>query len=343
MVSSRHTSKTLYFSFWLRALISLGSSKTSIHCFCTSLRYGNQLVSTTAQTRSSETFRDIFLAHKTINSLQNARDSEDSIDSKFLSSLATSVRPVSALAVPAPYMYWFETLNEMYTSTSSIRCPFFRRRISDIIDALAMIGRFLIIRHKSLIDPASLDPALLPAIPGCLPPTQINSGRHSDGQKQESAKLQNLPVEQVAALLQKDWEGKKKGRGYYITGKLNTLLYENDCLFDGPDPDMPVRGLRKYLSAASHLFDHNRSYAHLLDLTYSVEMRTVTAHWKLGGVLMLPWRPKVKDWTGSTIYHLDEKGLIYLHEERWDISVMEAFVCTAFPKAGKMIWGEDNM
>lgn len=248
---------------------------------------------------------------------------------------------VLSLAAQPTYMSLFDKLNDLYASTSSIRCPFFRRRFSDIIDALAMIGRFLIIRHKSLIDPASLDLSLLPQIPGCLPPMQANGGCTSGRQHKEIAKLTNLPVEQVAALVGLDWDGKKKGarKGYYITGKLNTLLYENDCLFDGPDPDMPVRGLRKYLSAASHLFDHNQSYAEILDLTYDVEKRTVTARWKLGGVLMLPWRPKVKDWTGSTTYHMNERGLIYLHQECWDISVAEAFISTAFPWVGKIIWG----
>lgn len=53
---------------------------------------------------------------------------------------------------------------------------------------------------------------------------------------------------------------------------------------------------------------------------------------------MLPWRPAVRPWTGTTRYHLDEEGLIYLHEEEWDITVAEAFVCTVFPKLGERIW-----
>jgi len=127
-------------------------------------------------------------------------------------------------------------------------------------------------------------------------------------------------------------------KGYYITGRLNSTIYRDDCLFDGPDPDMPVRGLRKYLSAASHLFDHKLSYAMLRSL--QVEGRTIVARWELGGVLMLPWRPKVKSWTGCTIYHLDEEGLVAIHEEQWDISVYEAFVSTIWPSLGDFIWGQ---
>ena len=65
----------------------------------------------------------------------------------------------------------------------------------------------------------------------------------------------------------------------------------------------------------------------------------VVARWCLGGTLMLPWRPSVRPWTGTTRYHLDEEGLIFLHEEEWDITVSEAFVSTASPQLGEMIWG----
>ena len=58
----------------------------------------------------------------------------------------------------------------------------------------------------------------------------------------------------------------KDHKGYYITGKLNTTIYRDDCWFDGPDPDMPVRGVRKYLNAASQLFDVSASTAELLSL-----------------------------------------------------------------------------
>lgn len=205
-----------------------------------------------------------------------------------------------------------------------------------------------------------------------------------------------MQIEQIAELIRIDWEGtKSKGvlpgrissasstskiqnsyhhrlatnKGYYITGRLNTLLYRDDCFFDGPDPDMPVRGMRKYLSAASYLFDQRLSFAELLEIgvvdeeekvqrkqqlhqqnwkkkfnRHEWEMeqqssgRVVWVRWRIGGVLMLPWRPVVKPWTGRTKYHLDKDGLIYFHQEEWDISVLEAFVCTVFPKIGRLLW-----
>jgi len=167
-------------------------------------------------------------------------------------------------------------------------------------------------------------------------------------------KHRNLDVATIASIIEGDWtDALGRDKGYYITGRLNSTIYRDDCLFDGPDPDMPVRGLRKYLSAASHLFDGKRSFAQLLSIEYDTGVvggdgdnglkqqsnGVVEVRWRLGGVLMLPWRPIVKPWTGMTRYHLDEDGLIYYHEEMWDISVLEAFVCTVWPDLGERIWG----
>ena len=33
---------------------------------------------------------------------------------------------------------------------------------------------------------------------------------------------------------------------YYVTGKLSAAIYSDDCIFDSPDPDMPVRSLRRF-------------------------------------------------------------------------------------------------
>jgi hypothetical protein len=136
--------------------------------------------------------------------------------------------------------------------------------------------------------------------------------------------------------LRHNWRTEDTDKGYYITGRLNTTMYRDDCLFDWPDPDMLVRGLRKYLNAASHLFDHATSSAKLLSLGTKriadnndddddATSMIVVARWKLQGVLHLPWHPKLPIWTGSTTYHFDEDGLIQLYEESWDISVLQAF------------------
>lgn len=266
---------------------------------------------------------------------------------------------------PARIRKLFEQLDDLYTESSvKIKCPFFRRRAADLIDGVAMVARFLLIRHKSIIALLSVDSndrisnsedflgSILP--PGCrtnvrfqkclgLSTDEIASIVRNDWTLQTTA----LPVTAVLGVSHDEHSpGATKivlhNKGYYITGKLNTTIYRDDCLFSGPDPDMPVRGLRKYLSASSKLFDHRKSYADLLDLKIIDEnnakaagFRKIEARWRIGGVVMLPWHPIIKPYTGKTIYHLDKNGLIHHHEEHWDISVWQAFTETIFMHTGK--------
>jgi len=199
-----------------------------------------------------------------------------------------------------------------------------------------------------------MEDALAFAPPGCKPlGFRVRTSGAAGRSDRPGPKTRHLPLGAIADSIRSDWMGapaaaaakSRQWSGYYITGRLNAAVYRDDCLFDGPDPDMPVRGLRKYLGAASHLFDPSTSKAELLSLTYDDEggnmsRGVVEAKWKIDGSIMLPWRPKVKPWTGSTRYHIDDKdGLIYLHEESWDIGVWEAFVCAVLPDLGDKIWG----
>lgn len=282
-------------------------------------------------------------------------------------STSTSSSTPSPIQVSKSILRFYSKLDELYTRSTSIKCPFLRRRIADAIDGTAMMLQFLLIRHKSLpllsdlfLDTGSTSAtaaesdtstttttttaihqidaptswATLLSAPGCKP-----LGRHilRHPNSPLSLKSTHLPLSDVASRIHRDWTGGTTGpnKGYYITGKLDSTIYRDDCLFTGPDPDMPVRGLRKYLSAAAQLFDSKKSHADLLSMAYREDgdgrNGTVEVTWKLGGVLMLPWHPEVQPWTGKTTYHLDEEGLIYWHEEEWDISVFRAFVCTLFP------------
>lgn len=238
---------------------------------------------------------------------------------------------VAATAIPSslnPVEVWCTThMNVWYDKSLSLKCPFFRRRTTDLLDGLDMVMRFLIIRHKSL--------PLIGPPPGCRS-TIATSTKHK-----------NLELEELLEIIRRDWKADKQHKGYYITGRLNTTIYRDDCWFDGPDPDMPVRGVRKYLNAASQLFDTSKSTAELLALEIgkpeceSCETKTrstIVAHWKLQGVLHLPWHPSLPTWTGRTIYHLDEEHMIYRHEEHWDISVLQAFTQTLWPEVGNMLW-----
>ena len=277
------------------------------------------------------------------------------------SSSSTSAINLDATSSPAAaVLNFYANLDSLYDKSSLIKCPFFRRRAADLIDNAAMVVQFLLIRHKSLpgfsdlfldnppgdggvsLIPSSINNNTLDVFsaPGCKPLGR-HIKRHPDGTAQ---KTRHLSILDITQRIQNDWIGGVSGidKGYYITGKLDSTIYRDDCLFTGPDPDMPVRGLRKYLSAAAHLFDPRESDAHLISIKTHEDggekgYGMIEVKWRLGGVIMLPWHPEVEAWTGTTQYHLDEEGLIYLHEEGWDISVWRAFVCTLYPEAKS--WG----
>lgn len=263
-----------------------------------------------------------------------------SLSKKDVSLEASHERILGVIGNPSslalnPIEAWCIThMDVMYSKSLSIKCPFLRRRMADFLDGLDMVMRFLVIRHKSL--------PLIGPPPGC----------RSLLEHPNRAKIQHLELSELIETIRHDWKSHNH-KGYYITGRLNTTIYRDDCFFDGPDPDMPVKGLRKYLNAASQLFDTATSTAELISLqlgevkngidesstilpkdTYA----TIVARWRLQGVLHLPWHPSLPTWTGTTVYHLDENHLIYRHEEFWDISVLQAFMQTLWPQVGNRIW-----
>jgi hypothetical protein len=242
------------------------------------------------------------------------------------------------------------SLDSLYDKSSAIRCPFFRRRVADAIDNTAVLMNFLVIRHKSLpwvsdlLDDPNYSPELF-SCPGCKPYGRYIK-RLADG---TAVKTRHLSLSAIEDRIRLDWVGGvTEKQGYYITGKLDSTIYRDDCLFKSPDPDMPVRGLRKYLSAAAQLFDQRQSCAELLSISSNEDggdmgNGIVEVSWKLSGVINLPWHPTVEPWTGCTKYHLDNQGLIYLHEEHWDISVWRAFLGTLYSESREWsCWKRDN-
>ena len=182
----------------------------------------------------------------------------------------------------------------------TIRCPFWKRRATDALEAALLIGRFVLARHKSL-------PSLAP-------------------RRQGEPKTTGLAAEAVMEVIRADFEERR----YYITGRLSREVYADACFFDSPDPDMPVRGLEKYIDAISKLFDRRGSRMDLLDLQV-VAPRLVIARWRLDATVALPWRPRIKAFTGCTLYELDEQGLIDRHTELWSITAADAFLSAVFP------------
>ena len=115
-------------------------------------------------------------------------------------------------------------IEQWYQQALSRKCPFLRRRMSDFLDALEMLVRIMLIRQErmDLVGPPV----------GCR------------GDERTRHKTRHLTLQELEAIIRKDWK-EDTSKGYYVTGRLTPAIYRDDCFFDGPDPDMPVRGLRK--------------------------------------------------------------------------------------------------
>ena len=228
--------------------------------------------------------------------------------------------------------YCLEKIDGWYTESQKVKCPFFRRRYGDMLDNLEWITRNIIVRPSCR---SSLGP-----VQACQP-IKVEVGSRK-GLYKSILKTKDLPIERIISIIRRDWEGNNhnnnnnnRSKGYYVTGKLSTNIYRDDCWFISPDPDLPIQGLRKYVGIASHLFDSKTSYSELLSLQQHLDMenddddepqQTILAEWKLSLTLKLPWRPSLPPFTGTTMYKLDQDHLIYQHEETWDISLLDAFL-----------------
>jgi len=232
--------------------------------------------------------------------------------------ITTAITTSEDYALPKPSLSPLEVwcvgrIEQWYEIALSHKCPFLKRRATDFLDTLEMLVREVVVRPSNLVQLG--------------PPVGLR------GDERTRHKTKFLTLEQVADILRHDWKVDSR-KGYYVTGRLTPSIYRNDCIFDGPDPDMPVQGLRKFLNAALHLFDPKQSECELLSLT--VRENDIVARWKFNGVLRLPWRPKLPEVTGRTTYTFDDEGLIKEHAETWDISALEAFIKTEWFNFSKM-------
>ncbi|GMH97376.1 hypothetical protein TrVE_jg7659 [Triparma verrucosa] len=201
-------------------------------------------------------------------------------------------------------------LENLYQSSLSIKCPFFRRRTADLLDSTTLTLNFLASRHRSIF----------PSFLYLTPP----------GSFLTSSKTPNLPLSTLKTVLLEDWSN-----NYYITGSLTCKIYNDDTLFTSPDPDMPVSGLRKYISASSNLFlPGSRCELKSLEVVGEV----IKAEWRLEGRLKLPWRPKVWSYEGCTTYIFDEEGLVKEHREEWNVGWVEVFLRTLAPDVAGIIY-----
>lgn len=221
-----------------------------------------------------------------------------------MAALPPTSQPSRTPSKSSPPLAVVAKLSDLNHRVQSIKCPFWRRRFSDSLEAAVQVVTWITrTRHKSLPLPS---PLLLSAL------KRATSKR---------PKSRHLDLQTRLHIIRDDF----LNRQYYVTGRLTSPIYCDDCLFDSPDPDGRVRGLRKFCDAAAGLFDARISRIDLIDI-YTSDGSHVVAEWRLEGALMLPWRPIIKPFLGTTTYSFDGDGLVCSHVETWDISVVDAFV-----------------
>jgi len=233
-----------------------------------------------------------------------------SMDGKFVARRARHLPPRSVIVDPD------SSLGRLNEQSADIRCPFWRTRAYDALESGISVANFVAARHRSIFD--------RPWLPGSnasiFEPLSLPV-------RSMGAKTTRLSCEAVMDIVRHDFEVGQ----YYVSGKLSPAIYDDACFFDSPDPDMPVRSLQRYSDALKGLFAPTLSRIELVSMEALPGGRSFVAHWRLSGALKLPWRPEIKPYAGATLYELSEHGLIVSHTESWSISVLDAFMSTAWP------------
>ena len=61
---------------------------------------------------------------------------------------------------------------------------------------------------------------------------------------------------------------------------------------------------------------------------------TISSRWRFDAAINFPGKPRIKPYTGSTKYVINDQGLIQQHIESWDISTLDAFLSIFVPSFG---------
>lgn len=72
---------------------------------------------------------------------------------------------------------------------------------------------------------------------------------------------------------------------------------------------------------------------HIRVLHQAVGNDTIELKWRFEATLNVPTSPKIKPYTGTTIYHIKD-GKVDQHIETWDISALDAFISVFIPSFG---------
>ena len=109
-------------------------------------------------------------------------------------------------------------------------------------------------------------------------------------------------------------------RSYFLSGNVDKLIYDNDCVF--ADPFVSFAGRDRFVDNLQNLGSFITKYsAKMID--YTEENDRVKTRVMVKLELNLPWKP-VLAWPWGVTYDIDpDTFLITKHEESWDIEPWE--------------------
>lgn len=146
-------------------------------------------------------------------------------------------------------------------------------------------------------------------------------------------KTPGLSLADLASRLSHDLVDGSSGKGgYFISGDISTDIFRDDCTFT--DPTNSVSSLSRYQNALNVLFDPSQSYVQLIEpLEVNEATREITARIRSGGVLKLPWEPRISTFESIIKYKVDEDGLIMNQLQDWNKPASKALQETFTPSA----------
>lgn len=149
--------------------------------------------------------------------------------------------------------------------------------------------------------------------------------------KSTGTKDAGLSLSEIASRLSRALvEGDSGKGGYFISGDIPTQIFRDDCEFT--DPTNSVFSLSRYQNALKILFDPENSFVQLVEpLGMDESKKEIVAKIKSGGILQLPWKPRISSYESTIIYKIDENGLIESQVQEWSKPASQALKETFTP------------
>lgn len=140
----------------------------------------------------------------------------------------------------------------------------------------------------------------------------------------DAPKVRMMPIQKLAEKLDRELYEKE----WFVTGNVNPSYFSTDFQFQ--DPDVKLSGIEEYARAVNKLFDQKTSRAEIIS-TKVTSPKTITVTWRLSGKVKIGPGLSIKPYICYTDLTVDDKGLIYFQEDRFDIPGWDILLSALFP------------